>query len=377
MNKKILIIVGVVMTFSIIITILFGGNTVASLKNTLLGYDKYYDFKIKMWPMWGGAPFKCAYGVTDARIPNNEITLQLNIVNLTGGKFYSVTGAFTSDYRFQVVSSPPEFPITELAPYQTISVNWVVKKITQDQWQNIKPEFSVVLSGIGEDSQNYQDSSSFTMSFADSTGIADVSCSHFFAPWIKRFVESGVGAADTYCPAGNFCPDSGTRRDRMARFLYLGLQQTPDTTDDINHPNCEGDDFGDVNSSNPSCNYIEGICHYSVQIANGCQVNPPLYCPSNIVKREQMAKFFRRALKRTLCKYGSGSTECLKDLPYQGLFNDVTTANIFWHDIEIFSKMNITAGCTVNPPNYCPATDVSLGQMARFVMKAFNLKPLP
>jgi hypothetical protein len=56
--------------------------------------------------------------------------------------------------------------------------------------------------------------------------------------------------------------------------------------------------FGDVPSSNPFCTYIEAL--YFAGIVNGCQTNPLLYCPTNNVNRQQMAKFIVNAFGFTL-----------------------------------------------------------------------------
>ncbi len=94
-------------------------------------------------------------------------------------------------------------------------------------------------------------------------------------------------------------------------------------------------------------------------ITRGC--NPPdndRYCPDNPVTRGEMAAFLVRAL----------------DLP--GTAEDFFTDDedsIFENDINRLAAAGITKGC--NPPandRYCPESKVTRGQMAAFLVRAFD-----
>jgi hypothetical protein len=93
---------------------------------------------------------------------------------------------------------------------------------------------------------------------------------------------------------------------------------------------------------------------YAEGITAGC--SPERYCPDSPVTREQMAIFLDRAL----------------DLP--------STATDFFSDdagrtgeaaINRVAAAGITSGC--GPNLYCPTANVSRGQMASFLARAFNL----
>ena len=88
------------------------------------------------------------------------------------------------------------------------------------------------------------------------------------------------------------------------------------------------------------------------------------YCPGNPVTRDQMAVFLLRA------KHGSGYAPPAAT----GKFVDARWA-ITW--IEQLAAEGITSGCTVSPPNYCPLTAVSRDQMAVFLSRTFGIAPLP
>jgi hypothetical protein len=89
-------------------------------------------------------------------------------------------------------------------------------------------------------------------------------------------------------------------------------------------------------------------------ITRGC--SPGKYCPNASVTRGQMASFLVRALGLP-----STTTDFFTD-------DDGTTHEV---DINRLRAANITTGCA--PGLYCPADDVSRGQMASFLARAFDL----
>ncbi|MEA2024628.1 MAG: hypothetical protein U9N79_10140 [Actinomycetota bacterium] len=114
------------------------------------------------------------------------------------------------------------------------------------------------------------------------------------------------------------------------------------------------DDGGNIHEPSIEAIAAEGI-------TRGC--NPPantLYCPTDTVTRGQMAAFLNRAL----------------DLPATGVdfFGD-DDASIFEGDINRLAASGITKGC--NPPvndHVCPEGNVTRGQMAAFLVRAFGYK---
>jgi hypothetical protein len=95
-------------------------------------------------------------------------------------------------------------------------------------------------------------------------------------------------------------------------------------------------------------------------ITGGCTATT--YCPNNPVTRKEMAVFITVALGET------PATSCT------GMFDDVnagTVGDTFCRYIEKFSTLGITAGCSSNPPLYCPDNFVTRAQMAVFLVKGF------
>ncbi len=54
------------------------------------------------------------------------------------------------------------------------------------------------------------------------------------------------------------------------------------------------------------------------------------------------------------------------------IFNDVPPSSPYYDYIAQMSQNNITAGCSANPPLYCPDTPVTRAQMAVFIVAALN-----
>lgn len=107
--------------------------------------------------------------------------------------------------------------------------------------------------------------------------------------------------------------------------------------------------------------FVDEIVWLSSQsITKGC--NPPAntdYCPTDSVTRGEMAAFLVRALDL------SG--------PDTASFTDAT-GTVFEADIAKLAATGITRGC--NPPantNYCPTRVVTRGEMAAFLVRAFDL----
>ncbi len=96
-------------------------------------------------------------------------------------------------------------------------------------------------------------------------------------------------------------------------------------------------------------------------ITKGC--NDTGFCPTGSVTRGQMAAFLTRALKLP-----PGGNQGFKDIG----------GNTFAADINALARAGITKGC--NPPandRFCPDESVTRGQMAAFLVRAFDLPKGP
>jgi hypothetical protein len=107
------------------------------------------------------------------------------------------------------------------------------------------------------------------------------------------------------------------------------------------------DDDGSVHEAN-----IEALA--AAGITTGC--GNEIFCPEDIVTREQMAAFLQRAL----------------DLPAVSGDHFVDdNSSQFEGAIESLVNAGITSGCGTN--RFCPRSPVTRGQMAAFLQRALNL----
>jgi parallel beta-helix repeat protein len=153
------------------------------------------------------------------------------------------------------------------------------------------------------------------------------------------------------CGQGNYCPDSSVTRQQMAAFLSRALGV-------FNPPTPGAQRFADVLPDNPFYAFIEELAVR--QITLGCGGGN--YCPDSSVTREQMAAFIIRALHEP---------GYVPPLPGMQRFADVPPDNPFYRYIEEMAVRQITLGC--GGSNYCPTANVTRGQMAAFLVRAFGL----
>ncbi|MEX0879782.1 MAG: S-layer homology domain-containing protein [Thermoanaerobaculia bacterium] len=180
----------------------------------------------------------------------------------------------------------------------------------------------------------------------------DVPNSHQFYNFVTTLVSNGITAG---VGGGLYGVDQGTKRQQMAVFLLKaknGLCYVP--------PPCTGV-FPDVPCSLVFAPWIEALA--AAGITTGCGGGN--FCPDNLVTRRQMAVFLLKT------KYGSGFVPpaCT------GIFDDVPCPTGPAVDfIEQLFNEQITGGCSVTPPLYCPDGTSTRGQMAVFIVKTFNLQ---
>ena len=185
-----------------------------------------------------------------------------------------------------------------------------------------------------------------TLTVLQGAAFLDVPTNHPFYDEIGKLSARGVTLG---CGAGNFCPEDAVTREQMAAFIIRALG-------DFNPPAPPMQRFLDVPPTNPFYAFIDELAVR--QITLGCAQG--FYCPSSPVTREQMAAFMIRALG-----------EFNPPTPPSQRFLDVPPSNNFYNFIDRMAVLQITLGC--GGGNYCPAAQVTRGQMAAFLVRAFDL----
>ncbi len=176
----------------------------------------------------------------------------------------------------------------------------------------------------------------------------DVSPNDQFYLYVMRLVGNGITAG---IGNGFYGVGQSTLRQQMAVFLLKsehGACYTP--------PPCTGV-FPDVPCSSNFAPWIERLA--AEGITGGCGGGN--YCPTNPVRRDQMAVFVLKA------EHGPAYVPP----PCEGDFTDVPCPSPFADWIEQLAAEGITGGC--GGGNYCPQNTVTRGQMAAFLVKAFTL----
>ena len=170
---------------------------------------------------------------------------------------------------------------------------------------------------------------------------------------LRAGITSGCGVGTTYCP------DVLVTRDQMAVFILRGEHgggyKPPDPTGTV---------FSDVTTTTMFARWIERM---SVEkISTGCGGgSPPPYCPTNNVRRSEMAKFL------LLGKHGSSFNP---PTATGTVFADVGAGTPLAKWMEQLKTEGITSGCTQTvPPLFCPNGTVTRGNMAKFIRAAFGL----
>lgn len=102
------------------------------------------------------------------------------------------------------------------------------------------------------------------------------------AGYVNALVHAGIAEG---CDTDRYCPDRAVTRAQMATFLGRALQLAPDAT-----PR-----FLDVVPTSPHAGYVNAVAEQA--ITAGCDSTSLRYCPSDPVRRDQMASFLSRAFE--------------------------------------------------------------------------------
>jgi hypothetical protein len=180
----------------------------------------------------------------------------------------------------------------------------------------------------------------------------DVPGSQQFYTFVTKLVSNAITAG---VGGGFYGVDQPTLRQQMAVFLLKarhGLCYTP--------PPCTPGFFADVACPSTFADWIEALANEG--ITGGCGGGN--YCPTNPVRRDQMAVFLLKA------EHGSAYVPPACAPP--GVFPDVLCPGTFTDWVEQLAAEAITGGC--GGGNYCPGNPSTRGQMAVFIVKTFNLQ---
>jgi len=233
--------------------------------------------------------------------------------------------------------------------------NWSAS--TNDTWINVNTpsgsgsgavNYTVAVNAVSSRRTGSITIAGQTFTVLQGAAFLDVPANYLFYDEIGKLSARGITVG---CGSGNYCPEAVVTREQMAAFVIRAIG--------VLSPAAPAQQrFNDVPPSNQFYAFIEQMGLR--QITVGCGGNN--YCPSDPVPREQMAAFILRALG-----------EHNPPDPASQRFQDVPPSNPFYVFIERMAQLQITLGCSTTPPQYCPASSVTRGQMAAFLVRAFGL----
>jgi hypothetical protein len=186
--------------------------------------------------------------------------------------------------------------------------------------------------------------------------FSDVPPAHPFSTWIEALASAGIAAGCGTAPA-RYCPEAPLTRAQMAIFLFRGLRGPGATP-----PPATGAVFTDVPAEAFAADWIEELV--ALGVTAGCSTAPPRYCPEAAVTRAQAAVFLLRARHGAAYQPPAATGT---------VFEDVPAGHLFAAWIEQLAREGITAGCATGPARFCPEVPVTRGQMAVFLVRAFEL----
>ena len=182
------------------------------------------------------------------------------------------------------------------------------------------------------------------------------------APWFpdvvhgsstdENIAQMAIEQITLGCDAlGNYCPDDGVRRDQMASFLDRASDNSG-----LYVLLGGGGGFTDVVAGSTHAAAIDDVAAAGITV--GCNPEGTLFCPADLVTREQMATFLARALGLAPIA--------------ENRFSDVVTGSTHAGNINAVAEAGITLGCDPGGTMFCPSDVVTRAQMASFFIRALN-----
>ena len=283
--------------------------------------------------------------------PDEIIELQGTLENTGSTSATAVTGSLTSADPITILTANASYPDIFSLEHETCtacySISAPLSSRPATHW-----DFTVTenVSAVNFSPRP------FSYSYHVGASFSDVPPSYLFYPFIEKILHAGVTSG---CTSTLYCPANKVKRDQMAKFICNSMQASQPGV--CSNDGCYGF-FNDVPYDNVFCPYIEQL--YAFGIISGCQSYPLLFCPELNVQRQSIAKLV--CLSMQSIDPGSCVTE-----DCTGIFTDVPASNPFCSFIEALYNAGIVSGCGAN--TYCPASEVTRGQMSKFLVNAFSL----
>ncbi len=191
--------------------------------------------------------------------------------------------------------------------------------------------------------------------------FADVPCAFFAWAFVEALAEAGVV---TGFPDGLFRPGVIVRRDQAAVFLARALDLQAGDLSSFVPPACDSESFTDISCTDGAYRFVEYVAVKG--IATGFPDGT--FRPAQTLTRGEMAAFLARVRDAA-----DGDLSAFTPPKCGGeSFRDVPCVNPFYRFVEYARQKGIVAGFPDG--TYHPATAVTRGQMAVFLVRAAQIE---
>jgi hypothetical protein len=199
----------------------------------------------------------------------------------------------------------------------------------------------------------------------------DVGCPSSQLPYVEALVRQGVTLGCSTTPP-MYCPQSSITRAQMAVFLCKAAGKQP--------LNRGLPTFADVPTRHWAYGHVERLADAAswsgTPPTGGCRVvgTTKYYCPNDPVTREQMAKFLCVAAGKTAMPSCSGKfCDVPSGNPFCAFIERLTDAPSWPGSVAVTSGCACPSGYAPGCKCYCPKANVTRGQIAVFLVRAFGI----
>jgi hypothetical protein len=188
----------------------------------------------------------------------------------------------------------------------------------------------------------------------DNTTFDDVPKTSPFWAFVEALYANGITNGCKAAPP-LYCPQQRVTRAQMAALICRAAGKSPLYR--------RVPTFADVPKTHPFYGWIERLADSAswagAAPTAGCQLVPAKrFCPEQLVRRDQMAKFIAIAIGQA-------------PVTPTGVFEDVPVGSLFAGYIERLYSLGIVSGCAAT--TYCPGSSVRRDEMAKVFALAFGL----
>ena len=185
------------------------------------------------------------------------------------------------------------------------------------------------------------------------------------ATWGRGMWDLSVPAANrtalTVSHLGNF-----TLGQPVARYIISAVNGSTAGTGAVSVADTLPAGLTATNIAGPgwACNLGAVSCSRSDPLAAGASY-PPITVTVTVASNAPS-----QVTNQVLLSGGLGTVSATDTTAIQPNFADVSSTDLFLPAIDLLWESSVTSGCQASPPGYCPNDNITLGQMAVFVIRS-------